>query len=55
MLTPIGLEAADQADVIVGSGTKFLTELKIGDQITFEDDSNQLLQKQYKVLYLIQD
>ena len=40
-VTAIGLEnPADQADVIVGSGTKFLTELKIGDQITFEDDSN---------------
>ena len=37
----IGLEdPADQADVLVGSGTKFLTELKLGDQITFEDDSN---------------
>jgi len=37
----IGLEdPADQADVIVGSATRFLTELKLGDQITFEDDSN---------------
>ena len=37
----IGLEdPADQADVLVGSGTKFTTELKLGDQITFEDDSN---------------
>ena len=36
----IGLEnPADQADVLVGSGTKFLTELKIGDQINFSDDS----------------
>ena len=37
----IGLEdPADQADVLVGSGTRFLTELKIGDRIEFEDDSN---------------
>jgi hypothetical protein len=37
----IGLEdPADQADVFVGSGTKFLTELKLGDQITVQDDSN---------------
>jgi len=37
----IGLEdPADQADVLVGSGTKFFSELKVGDQITFEDDSN---------------
>jgi len=37
----IGLEdPADQADVLVGSATRFQTELKIGDQITFEDDSN---------------
>ena len=37
----IGLEnPASSADVINGSGTRFLTELKIGDQITFEDDSN---------------
>ena len=36
----IGLEnPADQADVLVGSGTKFTTELKIGDQINFIDDS----------------
>jgi hypothetical protein len=37
----IGLEnPASSADVLTGSGTRFLTELKIGDQITFEDDSN---------------
>ena len=37
----IGLEnPADQADVLVGSGTKFLTELKIGDQVNFTDDGN---------------
>jgi hypothetical protein len=35
----IGLEA-DVADKIFGSGTEFTTELKIGDQISFEDDSN---------------
>ena len=40
-VTAIGLEdPADQADVLVGSGTSFLSELKIGDQITVEDDSN---------------
>ena len=37
----IGLEdPADQADVLVGSGTRFLTELKLGDRIQFNDDSN---------------
>jgi len=37
----IGLEdPADQADVLLGSATKFTSELKIGDQINFEDDSN---------------
>ena len=35
----LGLEA-DVADKIFGSGTNFTTELKIGDQISFEDDSN---------------
>jgi len=35
----LGLEA-DVADKIFGSGTNFTTELKIGDQIAFEDDSN---------------
>ena len=35
----VGLEA-DVADKIFGSGTEFTTELKIGDQISFEDDSN---------------
>ena len=34
----IGLKTQDQGDVLVGSGTKFLTELKIGDQINFVDD-----------------
>jgi len=35
----IGLEdPADQADVLVGSGTKFTEELKIGDQIFFVDN-----------------
>ena len=35
----IGLEdPADQADVLVGSGTKFTEELRIGDQINFVDD-----------------
>jgi len=39
LVTAIGLEnPADQADVLVGSGTKFTTELKIGDQINFTDD-----------------
>ena len=39
LVTAIGLEnPADQADVLVGSGTRFLTELKIGDQINFTDD-----------------
>ena len=37
----IGLEdPVDLADAIVGSGTNFLTELKIGDQINIVDDSN---------------
>ena len=36
----LGLEA-ELGDVIFGSGTRFLTELKIGDQITFTDDVNQ--------------
>ena len=40
-VTAIGLEnPANQADVILGSGTRFLSELKIGDEISFEDDSN---------------
>ena len=35
----IGLEnPADQADVLVGSGTKFLTDFRIGDVIEFTDD-----------------
>jgi len=35
----IGLEApADQADVLVGSGTSFLTDFRIGDEIQFVDD-----------------
>ncbi len=40
-VTAIGLEdPADQEDVLIGSGTRFLSDLKVGDQITFEDDSN---------------
>ena len=40
LVNAIGLEnPTDQADVLVGSGTKFLTELKIGDQINFIDDT----------------
>ena len=36
----IGLEdPADQADVLVGSGTKFLTDFRIGDIIEFIEDS----------------
>ena len=39
LVVAIGLEnPADQDDILVGSGTKFLTELKIGDQINFIDD-----------------
>ena len=39
LVNAIGLEnPQDQGDVLVGSGTKFLTELKIGDQINFIDD-----------------
>ena len=35
----IGLEApADQSDRLVGSGTTFLTDFRIGDQIQFTDD-----------------
>ena len=37
--TTIGLEDAS-VDSIFGSGTRFLTELRIGDQITYTDDSN---------------
>ena len=45
-VTAIGLEdPIDQADVIVGSATRFLSELKLGDQITFEDDSNTTVTK----------
>ena len=45
-VTAIGLESpAAQADKIFGSGTRFLTELKIGDQITFEDNSNNTIVK----------
>jgi len=37
----IGLEnPATSADKIIGSNTRFLSELKIGDQISFVDDSN---------------
>ena len=42
----LGLEnPADQGDVILGSGTKFTTELRIGDQILFTDDSGTDVQK----------
>ena len=35
----IGLEApAYQSDVLIGSGTKFLTDFKIGDSVEFVDD-----------------
>ena len=45
-VTAIGLEdPIDQADVIIGSATRFLSELKLGDQITFEDDSNTTVTK----------
>ena len=44
VVTAIGLEA-DPADAVFGSGTKFKTELKIGDQITFTDDANKQLQE----------
>ena len=37
----IGLEQ-QSADTIIGSGTKFKSQLKIGDQITFIDDSNKV-------------
>jgi len=40
LVNAIGLEnPTDQADILVGSGTRFTTELKIGDQINFVDDS----------------
>ena len=40
LVNAIGLEnPIDQADVLVGSGTKFTSELKIGDQINFIDDT----------------
>ena len=40
----IGLEApADQADVLVGSGTTFLTDFKIGDSIEFVDDGGSVV------------
>ena len=39
LVSAIGLEnPQDQGDILVGSGTKFLTELKLGDQINFVDD-----------------
>jgi len=35
----VGLESpADQSDVLIGSGTKFLNDFKIGDSIEFIDD-----------------
>ena len=41
----IGLEpeVANTQDKLFGSGTRFLTELKIGDQITFEDNANRTI------------
>ena len=40
----IGLESpADQADVLVGSGTTFLTDFKIGDSIEFVDDGGSVV------------
>ena len=40
-VTAIGLEnPATSADKIIGSNTRFLSELKVGDQISFVDDSN---------------
>ena len=40
-ISAIGLEGdVANADRLFGSGTKFKTELKIGDQISFEDDNN---------------
>ena len=52
MSLAIGLEnPTDQADVLVGSGTKFTTELKIGYQINFIDDTGssvtRIIQKGY--------
>ena len=45
----IGLEApADQSDVLVGSGTKFLTDFKIGDSIEFVDDGGSVCHKNYR-------
>jgi len=43
----IGLEPeiANTQDKLFGSGTRFLTELKIGDQITFEDNANNTIVK----------
>ena len=39
----IGLEApADQADVLIGSGTTFLTDFRIGDEIQFIEDGGTL-------------
>ena len=39
LVSAIGLEnPQDQGDILVGSGTRFLTELRIGDQINFVDD-----------------
>ena len=40
----IGLESpADQADVLVGSGTRFLDDFKIGDSIEFVDDGGSVV------------
>ena len=39
LVNAVGLEApADQADRLVGSGTNFLNDFRIGDQIQFTDD-----------------
>ena len=43
------------ADKIFNLNTNFTTELKIMDQISFEDDSNSTLQELYKILNQIQD
>ena len=39
----VGLEApADQSDRLIGSGTKFLTDFRIGDNIEFTDDGGSI-------------
>ena len=45
----IGLEApADLSDRLVGSGTKFLNDFKIGDSIEFVDDGGSVCHKNYR-------